>query len=112
MHKINLGALKRESLRGTEGEREEKGKEFIKKREKGNEKKTYFLIARKSSQKKKRVYRFFCIRVAPSPRDPNVRLSPKQGDHRNPLGTAREVTHQIQVRFQDMVLSVRACMSV
>jgi hypothetical protein len=31
MHKINLGASKRESLRGTEGEREreEKGKKLI-----------------------------------------------------------------------------------
>jgi hypothetical protein len=35
MHKINLGALKRESLRGTEGEREEKGKEFRKNVRKG-----------------------------------------------------------------------------
>jgi hypothetical protein len=52
MHKINLGALKIESLRGTEGEREEKGKKFIKKVRKGKIKKHFFLIAKKSSQKK------------------------------------------------------------
>jgi hypothetical protein len=54
MHKINLGTLKRESLRGTEGEREEKGKEFIKNMRKGMIKKHFFLIARKISQKKKK----------------------------------------------------------
>jgi hypothetical protein len=42
-------------LRGTEGEREEKGKEFIKKVRKGRIKNnSFFLIARKSSQKKKK----------------------------------------------------------
>jgi hypothetical protein len=49
MHKINLGALKRESLRGTEGEREEKGKEFIKNVRKGMIKKHFFFF---NSQKK------------------------------------------------------------
>jgi hypothetical protein len=42
MHKINLGALKRESLRGIEGEREEKGKEFIKNVRKGMIKNIFF----------------------------------------------------------------------
>jgi hypothetical protein len=48
MHKINLGALKRESLRGTEGEREEKGKEFIKNVRKGMIKKTFFFNTQKN----------------------------------------------------------------
>jgi hypothetical protein len=51
MHKINLGALKIESLRGTEGEREEKGKKFIKKVRKGKIKKHFFLIANKKIKK-------------------------------------------------------------
>ncbi|XP_059450801.1 F-box/kelch-repeat protein At3g06240-like [Corylus avellana] len=51
-----------------------------------------------------RVFPFFCIGAAPSTRETDVRLSPKRGDHRNPLGTAREVAHQIHLRFQDSIL--------
>jgi hypothetical protein len=52
MHKINLGALKIESLRGTEGEREEKGKKFIKKVRKGKIKKHFFFNSQKKKLKK------------------------------------------------------------
>jgi hypothetical protein len=44
MHKINLGSSKRESLRGTEGEREEKGKELIRNMRKGRIKKQFFFF--------------------------------------------------------------------
>jgi hypothetical protein len=44
MHKINLGVSKRESLRGTKGEREKKKKKNSKKRKKWKDKKTKFFF--------------------------------------------------------------------
>ena len=50
MHKINLGASKRESLRETEGEREVKGKELIRNVRKGRIKKQIIFLNKLGGQ--------------------------------------------------------------
>jgi hypothetical protein len=54
MHKINLGASKRKSLRGIEGEREEKGKELIRNVRKERIKKHFFFFNRLGTEQEKR----------------------------------------------------------
>jgi hypothetical protein len=67
MHKINLRVLKRESLRGTEGEREEKGKELKRNVRKGRIKNQNFFFNRlgATEQEKRKIWgAMLCQQVA------------------------------------------------